>query len=387
MIDLNEPVNLPEKDYLAILGLIQKFYECRSRGDLRNCIQSHLLPFVNCEAAAYGFFDLDISSQQYSNIRLMDCVGYAEGEGEVILKIHPYLEHLKSAFSTSNRTVICIDIDFPRKEVKNELKKFLLDHPEHRTSEYATRMESALAIVDRPDLFGTLGIHRLFPNTEAFTHRDVRVMELLHPHLIQSIKTIALNCELIRYKALSKTLAEVPTAMALVSLDHRVIFRNSAFSKILPFRAGQRLPRDIIDPLEKETSKYKPPFDSYSSVTELAFVKLPEGVFRLVVTLLNQKDEIEDQCWLLRLKPAVEPFSRMNFLMQEGSLTGREMEIASLIRDEMGDQEIGDRLFISVHTVKNHIKNIHQKLDVHTRAKLVAVLNFNDDANEELEQG
>jgi len=201
------------------------------------------------------------------------------------------------------------------------------------------------------------------------------VLEILWPHLLQVIKTVALNEELKKFKALSETLAEVPTAMALVSLDHRIIFRNPAFSQLLPIQAGQRLPRDLADPLKKETSKYNPPYNSDSSAIVLPFVKLPQGVFRLVVSLLNRQGELEDQCWLLRLKPAVEPFSKLNLLMQEAGLTSREIEISSLIRDGMHDQEITDRLFISIHTVKNHIKKIHQKLNVHTRGQLVALLN------------
>ncbi len=382
----NEPAHLPEKDYLAILDLIQKFHDCRSRKDLANCIQVHLLPFVNCEGAAYGFFDLDIPSEQYSNIHLMDCVGYDDGEAEVFAKAHPYLKHLKSAFLASNRPVVGVDIDFPREMVKNELNIFLQDHPEHRNSGFVTRFESAMAIVDRPDFFVALGVHRLFPNTEVFTHRDVRVLELLQPHLTQSIKTIALNGELKQFKAFTEFLAEVPTALALVSLDHRVIYCNDAFNKLLPIQPGLRLPEDLSNHLYKEITRFNPPFDINTSSTELPFYKLPNGVFRVVLTQLNSAEELEEQCWLLKLKPAVEAFSKMNLLMQERGLTGREMEIVALVRDGMDDQEIGDRLFISFHTVKNHLKSIHQKLNVHTRAKLVAVLNCNGDRNEPLEQ-
>ena len=138
---------------------------------------------------------------------------------------------------------------------------------------------------------------------------------------------------------------------------------------------GQPLPKDLADLIGKETAKYDPPYHPDSSVIELPFYKLPKGVFRLNLTLLNREGEEENKCWLLRLKPAVEPYSKMNLLMQEHGLSAREMEIASLARDGMSDQEIADRLFISPHTAKNHIKKIHQKLEVNTRAQLVARLN------------
>jgi DNA-binding CsgD family transcriptional regulator len=56
-------------------------------------------------------------------------------------------------------------------------------------------------------------------------------------------------------------------------------------------------------------------------------------------------------------------------------LTKRETEIANLAKQGFGDQEIAIYLDISHHTVKNHVKQIYRKLDVNTRAKLVALLN------------
>lgn len=174
---------------------------------------------------------------------------------------------------------------------------------------------------------------------------------------------------------LPATCSEVHSAFALVSLDHRVIFRNLEFSRLLPIHTSQGLPQEIAAELKENASQYNPPYDSVSAAKDLAFVILPQGVFRLEVSFLNHSDECGDLCLLLQLTPVVEPFSRINLLFQEGSLTRREMEIASLIRCGMDDQQIGARLFISIHTVKNHIKNVHQKLNVHNRGQLVAVLN------------
>ncbi len=386
MLDNNNgsSTSLPESDYLAILDLIQNFYDCRTRSDFKLCFQENLLPLMKAERANYLWVDPDLSNE-YRESRHIDSVGYQPKYGVALERLPEYMAELRKIITQTNLKVIGTDAGMSREKLQSEINIFFKEHPEFKKEDYPdlANFQGALALVDRSDYMVGMGIQRILPNTKEFNLRDVRVLELLHPHIMQCIKTIFLNEELKKYKALSETLAEVPTAMALISLDHRVIFRNASFSKILPLPAGQRLPRDISDPLRKETVKYSPPFDSDSSATELSFVKLPQGVFRLVASLLNGQGEQEDQCWLLRLKPAVEPYSRMNLLMQEGGFTGREVEIASLVRDGMDDQEIADRLFISVHTVKNHVKSIHQKLDVHTRAKLVAVLNLGDEEHSE----
>jgi len=50
-------------------------------------------------------------------------------------------------------------------------------------------------------------------------------------------------------------------------------------------------------------------------------------------------------------------------------LTARELEILGLIAHGLSNQEIADRLFLSVHTVKNHVHNLLERLRLTTRAE------------------
>ena len=52
-------------------------------------------------------------------------------------------------------------------------------------------------------------------------------------------------------------------------------------------------------------------------------------------------------------------------------ITRREKEILQLIVDELTNQEIADKLFLSLRTVENHRNNLLQKLDVKNTAGLV----------------
>lgn len=53
------------------------------------------------------------------------------------------------------------------------------------------------------------------------------------------------------------------------------------------------------------------------------------------------------------------------------TLTPRELEILRLVGDGLSNQEIARRLFLSVHTVKNHIHKILETLGVHSRWEAV----------------
>ena len=54
------------------------------------------------------------------------------------------------------------------------------------------------------------------------------------------------------------------------------------------------------------------------------------------------------------------------------NLTTREKEILVLITQGMTNEMIAAKLFISTLTVRNHIKNIYEKLQVHSRSQVVA---------------
>jgi DNA-binding NarL/FixJ family response regulator len=58
---------------------------------------------------------------------------------------------------------------------------------------------------------------------------------------------------------------------------------------------------------------------------------------------------------------------RLDFL----TLTPRELEILWLIADDLSNQEIARKLFLSVHTVKNHVHKILETLGVHSRRAAV----------------
>lgn len=54
------------------------------------------------------------------------------------------------------------------------------------------------------------------------------------------------------------------------------------------------------------------------------------------------------------------------------SLSNREKEVLNHLSNGKSYQEIGDQLYISVDTVRHHIRNIYKKLHVHSQSEAVA---------------
>ncbi len=56
------------------------------------------------------------------------------------------------------------------------------------------------------------------------------------------------------------------------------------------------------------------------------------------------------------------------------SLTDRENEILTLICEGKTNLQIADKIYLSVNTIKYHVKNIYEKMDVSSRTQLMAAL-------------
>jgi len=53
------------------------------------------------------------------------------------------------------------------------------------------------------------------------------------------------------------------------------------------------------------------------------------------------------------------------------TLTTREIEVLRLVARGMSNREIAEELYISENTVKNHVRNILEKLHLHNRMEAV----------------
>jgi DNA-binding CsgD family transcriptional regulator len=54
-----------------------------------------------------------------------------------------------------------------------------------------------------------------------------------------------------------------------------------------------------------------------------------------------------------------------------GSLTPMEQDVVNLVREGLGNKDIGARLFISPRTVQTHLTHVYAKLGISSRVQLV----------------
>ena len=59
-------------------------------------------------------------------------------------------------------------------------------------------------------------------------------------------------------------------------------------------------------------------------------------------------------------------------------MTQREREVIALIALGMSNKEIAQRLNIATHTVKSHVRNVMDKLALHSRLEIAAYAHNQD---------
>jgi DNA-binding NarL/FixJ family response regulator len=94
----------------------------------------------------------------------------------------------------------------------------------------------------------------------------------------------------------------------------------------------------------------RPQLESIAEAAEGGSPMIPE-IARKVVVDLQRTDPVENP---------------------EHALTPHEARIVGMLADGNSYQEIGERLGITINTVRNYIRSIYEKLHVHTKSEAVS---------------
>jgi|GEM_PF-3194432 len=370
---------LSEKDTLTVQEIIHSLHKCRTRQTLKALFETRILPLLNAYSALYAWTDPDLLSP-----KLIDSINIPR---EDLASINQFISKDPRARSllTHSQPVIARDIDIEKDHSANRAEDpfgvepcrfdpFSMEEPKVRDGYgYFSTCKSGVITLALRDVNLAAGIHRRLSCHKPWTVRDVRILEHIRGHLLMAIKTIVLTEELARHKSLVDILADSPTAIAVVDRNMVVSYCNSAWKELMVMSAGPRLDPELESRLIKEKSRWKPPFSTHGANGKDSAYKLSGEDCQLSFAPLRGGEDIDP--WLLQVKPMQKSHHKADGLMLRAGLTKREMEACDLVRQGIGANEIAKQLYISPHTVKTHLKRIHLKLGVHTRAQLVAALN------------
>lgn len=162
----------------------------------------------------------------------------------------------------------------------------------------------------------------------------------------------------------------------IFDLDNRLLFINNEALALLPEKKAD-IPQEIF--LLCERAKGKPSSEEPYEITHQNGIILQnETGFRYsarAFLISRRMAEGETSHIMVLLEKVVERRTiHFGEVAERYQLSKREIEVVRMICEGWSNREIGEKLFISEHTVKDHIKNIMRKMEVASRNELVAVL-------------
>lgn len=110
----------------------------------------------------------------------------------------------------------------------------------------------------------------------------------------------------------------------------------------------------------------KTSLNSEIKIFAIEISKLSKSTLALYEDHLHVTDELAEISYKVRNSMHENP----NEIEEKGNLSSREKEIISFVVKGLTNNEIADKLFLSVHTVMTHRKNIARKLQIHSATGL-----------------
>lgn len=374
MTDPSLQSSLPEKDYLEILSIIRMLGSCENRFALFETIKNLVFPLLRVQSCLIRHLDPDLPDARFFDIIFDEKIRKEPLTPENRKALQSWLtfgEPLRSKAFKIERSVMATDVDIPREMMLKTRQKFL-EEPESKHYPKEFHPKTGLFAMDKPDNFIGLSFHRY--DETSITFREIRILELLCPHIILAIKGMITREALFKYKNIADALSNSPTAIALIDISFWIHFCNASFKNLLGAKEGELLPNDLAAFLREEISETDPQDTQLDGSLKLSFFKIKDQVYRLCLIPLGSGENHHDQRWLLKIKPPSEHAAQINLKMTQAGLTSREVEVTCLMLDDMEDKLISDRLFISIHTVRTHAKSIYKKLSVTSRLELSRIL-------------
>ncbi len=94
----------------------------------------------------------------------------------------------------------------------------------------------------------------------------------------------------------------------------------------------------------------------------------PEEIEKAIISIYRGESPMSGKIARLVMASFHKPSPKRNYL---DLLSVREREILSLLTEGLRYKDIAERLFLSIETVRTHIRNIYEKLQVETRTEAI----------------
>ncbi|MHB0999560.1 MAG: LuxR C-terminal-related transcriptional regulator [Armatimonadota bacterium] len=209
---------------------------------------------------------------------------------------------------------------------------------------------------------------------EHFNDKDRECMKILHPHFTNAYKRQLLLDDIARSnKSFLSIMDQVNRPIIIFDADFTPLHLNCSFLKLV---SDNRCLHDIQKSLEISARNIIISSalngDHLSSAGD-DVITIDDTKYRMVISRIEPSDA--PVYYIADLEEIANHLCRIiDASAHKYRLSDREIEICIMIMKGLSNREIAETLYLSEYTVKDHLKNILEKLHVNSRSKALAKL-------------
>jgi DNA-binding CsgD family transcriptional regulator/PAS domain-containing protein len=216
----------------------------------------------------------------------------------------------------------------------------------------------------------------------AFDTRDIENFRRILPHVGRALEIRdRLEAAQLRANTLASCLHRVPCGVIVLSIHGKIIEVNAAAERVL------RTEKEICGTLDRTlvinkltgASLWRWLHRSTKEGVQEHLIRVERGPGRWPITVMVTAmprmpvpwSAGEQGCLLFLFDPEHRVTPHSVVLMEEMGISAREAEIAVLLFMGVGLTEVAQRLLISVHTARTHLKSIYAKTGIRSQNELI----------------
>lgn len=226
-------------------------------------------------------------------------------------------------------------------------------------------------------LLGRISIFRPRRDTN-FSEREVIIARRIAPHVSFALENAKMYEKMKEERDFFRIIDQC-SIYGILILNERIepIFSNQRAREFIELsRDKGKLIEDLFPPEVKEDCLQLAEVLKHGEILPLPRNRViffsPQHHFSFRSQVIHQNFGIKPRTLFM---VSIEKLNWMkvdeNALQEIYQLTGREIEIVTCVVEGLKNAEIADRLFISELTVKKHIQNIFEKMEVNNRTSLI----------------
>lgn len=343
-IDMIKPI-INQRTYFPFLRYLRHLYEAQSVQQLSEKYLSGIAEFI--PASSFGIHLLPLDDAVLTHL-----------ENENPLKWDmPYFDTLPLYAAQSK-------VEEQKKTLYQQTLSQFLSVQDYIEKIKPDHLICAPLFTSQRKLMGVLSFGRIGTNWK-FNQYEQNLIRMISSHMCTALTNTLERDILVSQKKLLENIIQVTGIPVLVTTPAGEILYENQYAHII-------LERDLLGNSQSRVLEIVKKNIDLLNANNIRQVSQPtEASFLLEKLNYIIKTTVADFYPLTYISTISETEEQFDFTFLQNVLTEREIHILTLIAQGCNNADIASALYISVNTVKYHLKNIFQKLEVTTRTELL----------------